>query len=98
MVKETAMDKGLPWWLRGQCRRPKFDHWVRKIPWRREWLPTPGFLPGEFQGQKIDRVFEYVHVQNMYYHGTAQMFKLCLYCLFPTLLSALNLSQCPQRD
>ena len=25
-----------------QCRRPKFDPWVRKFPWRREWLPTPG--------------------------------------------------------
>ena len=24
---------------------------VRKIPWRREWQPTPIFLPGEFHGQ-----------------------------------------------
>ena len=24
--------------------------WVRKIPWRREWQPTPVFLPGEFYG------------------------------------------------
>ena len=23
-----------------------------KIPWRREWLPSPVFLPGEFQGQR----------------------------------------------
>ena len=23
-----------------------------KIPWKREWLPTPIFLPGEFHGQK----------------------------------------------
>ena len=29
-----------------------FDPWIRKIPWRREWLPTPAFLPGEFQGQR----------------------------------------------
>ena len=28
-----------------QCRRPRFDPWVGKIPWRREWLPTPVFLP-----------------------------------------------------
>ena len=35
-----------------QCRRPQFDPWVRKIPWRREWLPTPVFLPGEFDGQR----------------------------------------------
>ena len=26
--------------------------WVQKIPWRREWLPTPVFLPGEFHGQR----------------------------------------------
>ena len=29
-----------------------FDHWVRKIPWRREWQPTPVFLPGELHGQR----------------------------------------------
>ena len=31
-----------------QCRRPGFDPWVGKIPWRRERLPTPVFWPGEF--------------------------------------------------
>ena len=36
-----------------QCRRPaQVQSWVRKIPWRREWLPTPVFLPGEFHGQR----------------------------------------------
>ena len=25
---------------------------VAKIPWRREWLPTPAFLPGEFHGER----------------------------------------------
>ena len=24
--------------------------WVGKIPWRREWVPTPVFWPGEFNG------------------------------------------------
>ena len=32
--------------------RPGFDPWVGKIPWRREWLPTPVFLPREFHGQR----------------------------------------------
>jgi len=27
--------------------RDRFDPWVGKIPWRRAWQPTPGFLPGE---------------------------------------------------
>ena len=35
-----------------QCRRIRFDPWVGKTPWRREWLPTPVFLPGEFHGQR----------------------------------------------
>ena len=29
-----------------------FDSWIGKIPWRREWLPTPVFLPGELHGQR----------------------------------------------
>ena len=28
------------------------DPWVGKIPWRREWQPTPVFLPGESHGQR----------------------------------------------
>ena len=33
-----------------QGRRPRFDPWVRKVPWRRTWQPTPVFLPGKSQG------------------------------------------------
>ena len=29
-----------------------FDPWVGEILWRREWLPTPVFLPEEFHGQR----------------------------------------------
>ena len=45
---------GLPWWLRihVQCRRPRFDPWVRKISWRRAWQPTPVFLSGESHRQR----------------------------------------------
>ena len=47
----------LPWGLRWQriclqCRRPGFYPWVGKIPWRREWLPIPVFLPGKFHEQR----------------------------------------------
>ena len=46
--------QGFPGGTRGkepscQCRRHKkcrFDSWVGKIPWSREWQPTP-VLPGE---------------------------------------------------
>ena len=29
-----------------------FDPWIRKIPWRRAWQPTPVFFPGESNGQR----------------------------------------------
>ena len=35
-----------------QCRRHMFNPWVGKIPWRREWQPTPVFLLGDFHGQR----------------------------------------------
>jgi len=49
--------KQLPSWLSGkgpacQCRRPGFDPWVGKIPCRRNWQPTPVFLPGKSHGQR----------------------------------------------
>ena len=28
------------------------EFWVGKIPWRREWQPTPVFLLGESHGQR----------------------------------------------
>ena len=48
---------GLPRWLSGkesacQCRRSRFDCWVREMPWRRKWQSTPVFLPGKSHGQR----------------------------------------------
>ena len=37
------------------CRRHKrsgFHPWVRKMPWRRAWQPTPVFLPGKSHGRR----------------------------------------------
>ena len=50
----------LPMWLSGEepaYRRLRFDPWVRKIPWRRKWQPTPVFLPGESHGQRSLAVY-----------------------------------------
>ena len=30
-----------------QCRRPGFDPWFQKTPWKSAWQPTPEFLPEE---------------------------------------------------
>ena len=35
-----------------KMQETRFDPWVGKIHQRREWLPTPVFLPGEFHGQR----------------------------------------------
>ena len=41
--------------IRLQCRRPWFNSWVRKIPWRRDRLPTPVFLG--FSGGSASKEF-----------------------------------------
>ena len=43
----SQMVKNLP-----AMQKTQFYHWIRKTPWRREWLPTPVFLPGEFHGRR----------------------------------------------
>ena len=35
-----------------ECRRPGFDPWVGKIPWRRKWQPTPVLFPGKSHGRR----------------------------------------------
>ena len=35
-----------------QCRRPGFNPWIKKIPWRRKWQLMPVFLPGESHGKR----------------------------------------------
>ena len=47
----------LPRWFSGkesacQGRRLGFDPWVRKIPWKWKWHPTPVFLPGKSHKQR----------------------------------------------
>ena len=36
----------------GDIKRRGFDPWIRKIPWKKAWQPTPVFLPGKFNGQR----------------------------------------------
>ena len=35
-----------------KCKRHGFDPWVGKIPWFKEWKPTPVFLAGKFHRQR----------------------------------------------
>ena len=38
--------------MHNTCSSCGFNPWVRKIPWRRKWQPTPVFLPGESHGRR----------------------------------------------
>ena len=48
------------WWLSGKefacqgrrCRRLRFDPWVRRIPPKETWQPTPVIMPGKSHGQR----------------------------------------------
>ena len=44
---EDKKKKNLP-----AMQKTGFNPWAGKILWRREWQPTPVFLPGEFHGQR----------------------------------------------
>ena len=60
------------------CRRPRFNPWVRKIPWRRKRQPIPVFLPrkipqteepGRLQSMGLQRVrhdwvTKHTHIKN----------------------------------
>ena len=43
----AQMGKNLP-----AMREMGLEPWMGKIPWRREWQPTPVFLPRDFHGQR----------------------------------------------
>ena len=57
-------------------RETGFDPWVRKIPWRRERLPTPVFWPGGFHGLYNPRG----HKES----DTTELLSLSLFCLLDT--------------
>ena len=74
-----------PWLSRSriclQGRRHRFDPWVRKIPWRRKWQPTPVFLPGKSHGQRSLVGYSTWGLK----HDRA-----CMHCTLPPSTFALN--------
>ena len=57
ILKFQDFKGGLLQWLKWQrvclqCRRPGFSPWVGKIPWRKQWQPTPVLLPRESHEQR----------------------------------------------
>ena len=66
----------------------------KKIPWRREWQPTPVFLPGEFHGQRslADSLLQYAGPQRIR-HYWANLCLLSLQNKFSSKNPTLDLSQ-----
>ena len=60
--------------------KPRFHRWVRKIPWRREWLPTPVFQPGEFQVAKSQTQLSNFH--TFLYSCIQTQLHMCTYIVF----------------
>ena len=59
-IKYFPFDKHKIYWFIGcsdkesacQCRRRRFNPWVRKIPWKRNRQHTSVLSPGKFHGQR----------------------------------------------
>ena len=80
MVKKTCL----------QCGKSRFNPWVGKIPWRREWLPTPVFLSGESHGQRILAGYSRWGCKET--DRTKRLTFIYLVTLYPTTLLKLFLS------
>ena len=55
-----------------QCRRSRFDPWVGKVSWRREWQPTPVFLPGEAAWTQEPGGLQFTGSQSVGYDWTTK--------------------------
>ena len=89
---------GLPRWLSSKesacqcrrCKRCRFNLWVRKIPWRKKWQPTPAFLPGKFYGQRsLAGYSPWGHkesdiTERLSMHGGYSFLRNCRFLLFDT--------------
>ena len=98
----------LPRWLSGkepncQCRRCRFDPWVRKIPWRRKWQHTPVFLPGKSCGQRNlvgyspwdrERVRHDLETKQQCFQGSFTSNYLCLTFLLLNNIPLYEYSSC----
>ena len=52
MIYATTTDGSVVTNICLPSRRLMFNPWVGMIPWKREWQPTPVFLPGQSHGQR----------------------------------------------
>ena len=91
-----------------QGGRPGFNPWVRKIPWRRKWHPTPVLLPGKSHGQrnlvgyspwsrKQSDTTKWLHFLLLGATATLSLFPLCLDCMKVSRIFIRELLQSKER-
>ena len=71
----TSENPPLTGWVARIClqgRRPWFDSWVGKIPWRRTWQVTPVFLPGEFPWTEVPGGLHSMGLQRVRHNGATK--------------------------
>ena len=58
--------------LSGKNPPAMWETWVQslgwEVPWRREWLPTPVFWPGEFHGLQSMRLQRVRHLSDFHFY------------------------------
>ena len=59
-----------------QSRGCRFAPWVRKIPWRRKWQPTPVLLPGESHGGRSLVGYYSIGLQRVGHDGATSLSSL----------------------
>ena len=94
----------LPWWLRWwriclQCRRPMFDPWIRKTPWKRKWQPTSVFLPRKSHEQRsLEGYSPQSHKNRTWLNDQTTAMKICLtdlLCFIPDTNRTLLINYTP---
>ena len=74
-----------------QCRRPGFDPWVRKIPWRKKWQPTPVILAWGIPWTEEPGALQFMGSQRVGHDWVSNTLRTssCFYWLFSCFLNNL---------
>ena len=70
-----------------RCKRQRFDSWVKKIPWRRAWQPTPVIVPenpmerGVWRATvcRVTKSWIWLKRLNTHIHSPWSMLYVCYY-------------------
>ena len=76
--------------------RPGFSFWFGKIPWRREWLPIPVFLPEKAHGQR--NLVGYSPWGRKESDTTEQLTLVCSLMCYFSIICLVMLSACFERS